>query len=228
MINLLERLNKPGFESLSKPSPDAIEVLQRLKAERHSLVAAEIGVGIGASTVEFLGVMGGVGTLHLFDFDDVLGELVEDLRQLDVSHGVDIIPHGNGRERFNSYAWKLATLAAAHAREGETLELFDFVYLDGAHAFHHDAPACLVLKRMVRPAGYLVFDDMYWTFKKSPVMNPERRPTIREDYSDEQLSIPHIELVVDLFMRTDDLFEQVFLTENRRPYRPVFRRRADA
>ena len=225
---MLERLNKPGFESISKPSSEAIEVLRRLKAERDSLAVAEVGVGIGASTVEFVRIMGGVGTLHLFDFQDVVEQLIEDLNLLDVSQGIHIIPHGNGRQKFNSYAWSLATMAAACRRERVSLELFDFVYLDGGHAFHHDAPSCLVLKEMIKPGGYLVFDDMYWTFNASPVMNPQKKPSIRDDYSDEQLSIPHVELVVDLFMRTDDRFEQIFLTANRTPYRPVFRRLMDA
>jgi predicted O-methyltransferase YrrM len=225
---LLERLNKPGSESLSKPSSEAIEVLRRLKAECSSLAVAEVGVGIGASTVEFVRVMGGVGTLHLFDFQDVVEQLVEDLNSLDVAQGLHIIPHGNGRQKFNSYAWTLATMAAARRREGVSLELFDFVYLDGAHAFHLDASSCLVLKEMIKPGGYLVFDDMYWTFNSSPVMNPQKKPSIRDDYSDEQLSIPHVELVVNLFMRTDDRFEQIYLTASETPYRPVFRRLSDA
>ena len=41
-----------------------------------------------------------------------------------------------------------------------------------------------------------------------------------------QLAMPHVELVVDVFMRSDSRFEQVFLTANKRPYRPVFRKLA--
>ena len=35
---------------------------------------------------------------------------------------------------------------------------------------------------------------------KSPVMNPERKPQIRADYTDEQLRRPHIEVVVRALM----------------------------
>jgi predicted O-methyltransferase YrrM len=223
---MLERRNTPGYEALSKPCPEAIQILSQLRAEQDVLTVAEVGVGIGSSTVEFLRVMAGAGTLHLFDFNDVLNQLVADLKTLDVSDGIRVVTHGNGRQRFNGYAWTLATMAAARGRDDDTPEVFDFVYLDGAHVFHQDAPSCVLLKEMVKPGGYIVFDDMYWTFKGSPTMDPAIRPSVRDDFSDEQLSTPHVELVVDVFMRSDSRFEQVLLTPNKRPYRPVFRRLA--
>ncbi|HBG99053.1 MAG: class I SAM-dependent methyltransferase [Rhodobacteraceae bacterium] len=221
---MLERINSPGYESLSKPSQEALEVLRRKKAESTALTAAEIGVGIGATTVEMLKVMDGVGELHLFDYEDRVADLIRDIETRGISKGVKLIPHGNGRQTFNSYAWELATMAFSLKSKGLPLEMFDFVYLDGAHSFHHDAPACVTLKDMVRPGGYIVFDDMYWTFNKSPVMNPQKKPSITKDYSDDQLDRPHVELVVEVFMAPDARFEQVFLTGNQKPYRPVFRR----
>lgn len=223
---MLERRNTPGYEAWSKPCSEAIQVLEQLRAEREVLTVAEVGVGIGASTVEFLRVMAGSGTLHLFDFNDVLNQLVEDLKALDVSDGIRLVAHGNGRQRFNGYDWTLATMAAARGRDDDTLELFDFVYLDGAHLFHHDAPSCVLLKEMITPGGYIVFDDMYWTVNGSPTMNPAKKPSVRDDFSDEQLATAPVELVVDVFMRPDTRFEQVFLTASKRPYRPVFRKRA--
>lgn len=223
---MLEKRNTPGYEALSKPCPEAIKILSGLRAAQEELTVAEVGVGIGASTVEFLKVMAGAGTLHLFDFNDVLNPLVADLKTLDVSDGIRVITHGNGRQRFNGYVWTLATMAAARGRDDDTLEVFDFVYLDGAHLFHHDAPSCVLLKEMIKPGGYIIFDDMYWTLNGSPTMNPAIRPSVRDDFSDEQLATPHVELVVDVFMRSDSRFEQVFLTANKRPYRPVFRKLA--
>lgn len=221
---MLERMNQPGYESISKPSAEAMEVLRRVRAEHDSPTIAEVGVGIGASTIEFVKLLSGAGAIHLFDFEDVVDALVADLRALEMSAGVHLVPHGNGRQRFNGYAWSLATMLSSLEAAGLQSQIFDFVYLDGAHSFHHDAPACLVLKRMVRPGGYLVFDDMYWSFNRSPVLNPQKKPQIREDYSEDQLARPHVELVVELFVRSDPEFEQVFLDDRPKPYRPVFRR----
>jgi hypothetical protein len=36
---------------------------------------------------------------------------------------------------------------------------YDFIFFDGAHVFHHDAPAAAVLREMVAPSGIFLFDD---------------------------------------------------------------------
>jgi predicted O-methyltransferase YrrM len=207
---------------------EAISVLTRVVKGRPNPTVAEIGTGIGATTMQLLAEMRGSGTLHLYDFAERVDELVSDLRKLEIARGVDIMPHGNSRKTFDGYDWSLATMIVGLLDSGQPLESFDFVYLDGAHAFHHDAPACALLKELIRPGGFIVFDDMYWTFAKSPVMNPERKPQIRADYTDEQLRRPHVEVVVRALMETDPRFEQIYLTESRRPYRPVFRKRTSS
>lgn len=224
---MLEKLNTAGFESLSKPSGEALQVLDEVLQTNPDPTVAEVGLGLGATTVEILKRLDGRGTLHLYDYDDVVASLADDIAERGLAGGTRIVKHGNGRQTYNSYAWQLA-MAGLQAMEQDTpLQEYDFVYLDGAHSFHHDAPATLVLREMVKPGGYLVFDDMYWSFTKSPVMNPDRKPEIREQYSQEQLERPHVEVVVKLLMETDPRFEQVYLTDNRRPYRPVFHKRAD-
>ena len=222
---VLEKINTQGFEAVSRPSKDAITVLNRVKASTAGpIVAAEVGVGVGATTVELVRTLDGSGELHLFDRETQVRELVVDLEAMAISSGVTLVPHGNGWKTYDSYAWVLATMARDLERAGQPVELFDFVYLDGAHAFHHDAPACAVLKRMIKPGGYLVLDDMKWTFNTSPTMNPAKRPEVGESYTEEQLSVPHVALVVDVLLRPDKEFEEIFLTERKNPSRAVFRR----
>ena len=221
---MLERINAAGFESLSQPSPDALEVLRRLLEVQPSATVAEVGVGIGATSIEMVKMMGGKGSLHLFDFEDRVSELAADLRNSEFCQGLEIVEHGNSRKTFDSYAWTLASMVLSMRNAGQSTEAFDFVYLDGAHSYQYDAPSCVILKEMIKPGGYLVFDDMYWSFMKSPVMNPTKKPDIKNHYSDEQLEQPHIEMVVKLFMETDARFKQVYLNDNKRPYRPVFQR----
>lgn len=222
---MLEKLNTPGFEAVSKPSKDAAKVLKRVMASAPGpIVAAEVGVGVGATTVEFVRILGGAGELHLFDRETQVRNLIADLEALPITDGVTLVPHGNGRKLFDSYAWGLATMVRDLERAGQPVEIFDFVYLDGAHAFHHDAPACAILKRMIKPGGYLVVDDMKWTFNSSPTMNPTRRPEVGESYTDEQLSVAHVGLIVDVLLRPDDEFEEIFLSDRKDPNKAVFQR----
>lgn len=221
---MISKRYTPGWEAVSRPSKDAVEVLRQVKQQaKGPVIAAEVGVGIGASTVEFLQALDGRDELHLFDREPVLSELLEEISAVPTASIV--VPHPNATHLYASYAWELATMARKLDRTKKPVEVFDFVYLDGAHAFHHDAAACAVLKRMIKPGGYLVLDDMHWTFNTSPTMNPTNRPELLEQYTAKQLSTPHVALVVDVLLRGDRHFMQVFLTDDRRPARAVFRRR---
>lgn len=214
----------PGYEAVTRPSKDAVEVLQQVKQQaKGPVVAAEVGVAIGASTVEFLRVLGDHDELHLFDRETILKNLLDEISTL--PNASIVVPHANSLHLYASYAWELATMARNLDRAKKPVEIFDFVYLDGAHAFHHDAAACAVLKRMIKPGGYLVLDDMHWTFNSSPTMNPSNRPEVAEQYTSEQLSTPHVTLVADVLLRHDRDFVQEFLTEEKDPGRAVFRRR---
>ena len=221
---MISKRNAPGYEAVSRPSKDAVEVLREIKRRaKGPVIAAEVGVGIGASTVEFLQALGERDELHLFDRQPVLTELLDEIAS-DPKASI-VVPHENPANRFASYAWELAIMARKLDRAKKPVGIFDFVYLDGAHAFHHDAAACAVLKRMIKPGGYLVLDDMHWTHNTSPTLNPANRPDIAEQYTAEQLSTPHVALVVDVLLRRDKHFVQVFLTDEKDPGRAVFRRR---
>ena len=222
--SMLEKIGQAGFESISKPSPDALEVLSFVIEEKAHPIVAEIGVGIGATTLEFCKLLN-EAELHLYDFEDRVDELAKDLKEAGVIEKINLHKHGNGRQTFNSYAWTLASQFLDEVGKEETHTQFDFAYLDGAHSFHHDAPACVILKEMIAEGGYLVIDDVHWSFNKSPSMNPQSNPQIVEQYSEEQLDRPHVEMVVRALVETDDRFERIYLTENRNPYRAVFKRK---
>jgi predicted O-methyltransferase YrrM len=212
-------------------STDAVQILRRvLKEATEPTAIAEVGIGIGATTKQFLRLVGkaGGGEVHLFDRQPVIDTVVPELQKLVTSDAVTIVSHGNPDKQFASYAWELATMARDLQRAGRSVELFDFVYLDGAHAFHHDAAACALLKRMIKPGGYLVLDDMRWSFNKSASANPTKRPDLAEAYTDQQLETPHVGLVVDVLLRPDDAFEEIRLTDEANPKRGVFRRRPEA
>lgn len=221
---MLELIGKPGYESISTPSTDALKVLGIVMQHTKSPTLAEIGVGIGATTTEIIRVLGGAGILHLFDFDARVGELISDLSKKPELAGTKLVAHGNSKRLHDSYAWTLAMMATSMQSLGFPLQIYDFIYLDGAHAFQIDAAAVALVKEMIKPGGYLVLDDMYWSFMNSPTMNPKTRPEILNEYSEAQLTLPHIEVIVKVLLETDARFQQVYLDDNKRPNRPVFKR----
>jgi predicted O-methyltransferase YrrM len=62
-----------------------------------------------------------------------------------------------------SYTWELLKLLEAHTSEGRTEAQFDFVFIDGGHTWDSDGFSFLLADRLLRPGGWVLFDDMTWT-----------------------------------------------------------------
>ena len=55
----------------------------------------------------------------------------------------------------------------------------------------------------------LIFDDVFWSYQKSPSANPDKNPEILEDYTREQIETEQIKRVIDTFMETDEEWERI-------------------
>lgn len=198
---MLERLGRPGSETISQPDPDVIgwvtEQVRRGKEPKF----AEIGVGIGATTVEVCRILSNRGEVHIFDYESKVIELKADLEALGFRN---IVAHGNRRLHWDSYVWSLLKVMDANG-----CEFFDYVYLDGAHTVFHDLSAYLVAKRLLKVGGFLDLDDYYWSWAISPTMNPDKCPWIRDFMTPEQLQVSHVQIIVESFIEQDVEFEVV-------------------
>lgn len=217
---MLERLTDPRNAAIAKPNAHALDLLDRVLAREAAPVICEVGIGIGATTVELCRRLANRGRLHLFDFEDRLTDLGADLDELGFTN---VVLHANTRRRYDSYNWSLGTILQQRRQAGDDPALFDFVFLDGGHAFHHDAPAALLLKELLKPGGIILLDDYDWSFAVSPTMNPQKNPDIRLDYTDAQIETPHVRLICDLFFDHDPAYRKVEIGyrvpyEHRRAY----------
>ncbi len=88
----------------------------------------------------------------------------------------------------SSYTWRLMRFL-----EEDPAPRFDFCYLDGAHQWAVDGFAFFLVDRLLRPGGWIVFDDLDWNVADCPVnrdsewarrLPPEERNTaqIRKVY----------------------------------------------
>lgn len=200
---MIEKINAKGYELISKASPLVISFLEDfLEANKKPLCVAEIGVGIGATSVEIVKRLRNIDSFYFFSFEEDVEELNDDLESVEYCK-CNLYPMGNSNAKYDSYNWKLSSLCL------ENNVLFDLVYLDGAHSFFHDALATVLLKKLIKPEGVLIFDDVFWSHQKSPSVNPDKNPKILEDYTREQIETEQIKRVIDVFMETDDEWERI-------------------
>ncbi|MEA2311572.1 MAG: hypothetical protein QOE28_1540 [Solirubrobacteraceae bacterium] len=162
---------------------------------------AEIGVYKGYTAERIAEHLDGTGEIHLFDYADRVEPVAARLRAL--GHR-NVVAHANSRRVMDSYNWSLMRVLAASEAPA-----FDYVFLDGAHTWAHDALAFLLADRLLAPGGYIDFDDYAWTLAASPSMNPAAFPEVSELYSEEQMEARQVALVVDLLVRRDPRYAEV-------------------
>ncbi len=66
-----------------------------------------------------------------------------------------------------SYTWELMKIIEKQTTEGICRPCFDFCFIDGAHSWETDGLAFFLAGKLLRPGGWLLFDDLYWTYESS-------------------------------------------------------------
>lgn len=203
---MIEKIGTNDYLGISKPCEDVIRILERYREEdTESVAVCEIGIGIGATAIEIVKRLKKDDSYYFFSFEDEVNALNEDLKQLEYCV-CKLYPMANTKRTYDSYSWNLAKMILD---QKERKTFFDFVYLDGAHTFIHDAITTVLLKKMIKVGGILLFDDVDWTLANSPTMSPSVNKNTGLRYSDEQIEACQIAMITDLFMKDDEQWEKL-------------------
>ncbi|WP_020573149.1 O-methyltransferase [Actinopolymorpha alba] len=97
-----------------------------------------------------------------------------------------------------SYTWELQRLL-----ERDPVPAFDFVFIDGAHTWDVDGFAFLLADQMLRPGGWVLFDDLDWTLDSSPTL---KNMTWVRQLPAEQRSTPQVRKVYELLVRQNPAY----------------------
>jgi len=149
-------------EGLKHTTPEKGKELYETILSRKAKSCLELGFahGVGSAYVTAALEEQGFGKLTSVDqtqaqqrkprADDVI-------RQIGLSEYVEFVFHEI------SYTWFLMDAV-------EQSKTYDFVFLDGAHTWDVDGFSFLLLERILAPGGLIIFDDLDWTYAKSPSM----------------------------------------------------------
>jgi predicted O-methyltransferase YrrM len=159
---------------------DDVPVISRHKAELlYGFVAdkefsdcLELGVAHGKSAMYIAGALHerGRGTVTAVDRTYALKRSpnIEDLTEklgLDAHVRLELEPR--------SYTWFLQRML-----EQPEPPRYDFCFIDGGHTWDLDGFAFLLVDRLLRPGGWVLFDDLDWKLSDSPSLADE--PWVRE------------------------------------------------
>lgn len=94
-----------------------------------------------------------------------------------------------------SYTWELMRMLE---RQQGGQWMFDFAFIDGAHSWFVDGLAFFLVDKLLKPGGWILFDDLDWTYATSPTLGAT--DFVRSMPADEQ-STPQVGQVFDLLVR---------------------------
>lgn len=213
---LLSKLGTGAVRSISYPCEEFIELVKKKKYENRDIIVGEVGIGMGATAVEVCKNLAKEDTYICFDYEDRVTDLLHDLHKIpDIC--CKLIGKGNSHKLYDSYNWNLSDMLF-QMRNDNLDGIFDVVYLDGSHSFLHDAAACCLLKELLKPNGYIVFDDVFWSYDK----NQKLAASVAEFYTEQQLRECQIQRVLNAFMIEDEQFQEVYVSHSINPGRAVY------
>ncbi len=110
---------------------------------------------------------------------------------------------------FSTYNWWLKEQIAARSdAHGNVEPAYDFVYLDGAKNWTIDGLAVVLVEKLLRPGGWLLMDDLQWTYAQ----DPGREATdgiVHRDLSEAERAEPHLRAVFDLIVAQHPSFTEL-------------------
>ena len=178
-------------------------IYDHVRATRPASVL-EIGTanGVGAAYMAAALEANGDGRLTSLDRTTASFEPgpVKVLADAGLAHRVALI-----RNPDSSYNWWLKKQVVARTdAAGNTEPLYDLVYLDGAHAWDIDGLAVILAEKLLRPEGWLVLDDLDWTYATSPTLAASPPPEL----SEEQLRESHMRAVFEVLLQAHPAFTE--------------------
>lgn len=110
---------------------------------------------------------------------------------------------------YSSYTWWLKEQVAARSdAHGNVEPAYDFIYLDGAKNWTIDGLAVILAEKLLRPGGWLLLDDLDWTYAQDPGRDATDGIVHRE-LSEPERTQPHLRAVFELIVAQHPSFTEL-------------------
>jgi predicted O-methyltransferase YrrM len=192
-------------DGIPNTTPSQGRRLYDFVCEHRARQILELGFAHGVSTCYLAAAVGTLGSGHVFTLDDRSA-----LRRRPTIHELlectGLTPLVTPVFARTTYTWELANLIERQSVNGRCAPLFDFCFIDGAHSWQVDGLAFFLVEKLLKPGGWILFDDLGWTFETSPTLRRSRR--VRSMPHDERTTA-QVGRVFDLLVRQHPGFGEI-------------------
>lgn len=176
-------------------------IYDHVRAQRPRQIL-EVGTAHGVSAAYMAAALAANGEGHLTTVDSVRGATHYQpdpvIARAGVGHLITLV-----RTDDSSYNWWLKEQVERRSdADGNCRPQYDFCYLDGAHDWTIDGLAALLVEKLLNPGGWLLLDDLNWTYATG-------MPAPDERLSHAERIHPHMRAVFDLLIKQHPSFTQL-------------------
>lgn len=98
------------------------------------------------------------------------------------------------------YTWRLM-----HLIESAGGPVFDFCYIDGGHSWSVSGFGFFLVERLLRPGGWILFDDLDWTFARM-IGKDGAMPDFLRRMPEEEIRTPQVRKIWELLVKPHPSF----------------------
>lgn len=161
----------------------------------------ELGFAHGASSCYMAAALAEVGSGHLSCVDLVPAQEWQEPTIETLLEKTGLASHVDIHRETTSYTWFLKKQIEAHSRGNQCRPVYDFCFIDGAKNWTIDSTAFFLVDKLLKPGGWIVFDDLQWIYKSKLKEGKKKSDGVfMLDMGEDELNQPHIELIFKLLV----------------------------
>ncbi len=167
----------------------------------------ELGTARGGSAVFIAAALQANGTGHLTTVDSLRWKR-NDPSPGEVLEKAGLLDWVTTDATYSTYTWFLKAEIEKNLQPSGTVRpVYDLIFLDGAKNWTTDGLAVILAERLLRPNGWLLLDDLGWTYGKAGRASQHYDIRLGR-LSEQEREQPHLQAIFDLLIRTNPSFDR--------------------
>lgn len=194
--------------------PHRAEVLYRHILETKPNELLELGTARGGSAVIIAAALAANGRGHLTSVESSRRSW-QDPSPDEVLDRAGLLDRVTLDRSWSTYTWFLKEeLEARSYGSSDYQPIYDFVFVDGAKNWTTDGLAVVLVEKLLRKDGWLLFDDFSWTYDVHTSGESMHYDVQIDQLSAKEKTDAHIAAVYELLVRTNPNFHNFVVQDN--------------
>jgi len=175
----------------------------------------ELGFAHGASSCYIAAALDEIGGGKLTSVDLISGmswqkpSIEELLEKTGLTEWVTI------HREHTGYNWFLKKKIMENSEDKICSPIYDLCFIDGPKNWTIDSAAFFLVDKLLKPGGWIVFDDLQWTYKKKIERGKKKSDGISLlELGPDEITQPHVELIFQLLVMQHPQYSNFLVKDN--------------